>query len=46
MLNDLMWLVLALFAFYGVMAVPAVLVWLVQVFVKRMKPVHRSINPT
>ena len=38
MLNDLMWLVLALLAFYSVMVVPAVLVWLVHIFVKRVQP--------
>jgi len=38
MLNDLMWLVLALLAFYSVRVVPAVLVWLVHIFVKRVQP--------
>ncbi len=35
MLNDLMWLVLALLAFFSIMAVPAALAGLVKVFVKR-----------
>jgi hypothetical protein len=34
MLNDLMWLVLALLAFFSITAVPAALVGLAQVFVK------------
>ena len=38
MLNDLMWLVLALLAFYSVMVVPAVLVWLVHILIKHRQP--------